>query len=414
MNMMKAVVKGKPEAAKDWPKGMELVEKEVPEIKNPNDVKMRVVAAGICGTDVGIYNSKESLREEMSGLSAPSVVVGHEFCGKIVDAGSKAKRHLAELLIKKGKQGPDKVGLKKFVGRRSAPEIARDKRLLGFLEERFHATSEMHIACGICWQCRHGERHVCRNTIIKGIQEDGGFAEYLIVPAQNVVLFQNGEIPIEVIAFMDAIGNATHTVQSVPVKGRTVAVLGCGVQGLMAVAVLKYLGASKIFATDASHGEFSHEKLVTKRFRLARLYGASFTFDVNIDREKELFYRTAMDETGETGVDVVLEMSGNYRAYEDAFRIVRMGGTISLLGLPGGQMVVDFSKDIIFRGITIHGIIGRRVFETWDLMTEILKKGLAKKFIETGFISHDLPLEEFEKGFSAIMNGDALKVILRP
>jgi threonine 3-dehydrogenase len=414
MNMMKAVVKGRPVAGKEWPKGMEVVERETPEVRNPNDVKMRVVAAGICGTDVGIYNSKESLREEMSGLSAPSVTIGHEFCGKIVEAGPKAKRHLAELLLKKGKQGPDKVGLKRFIGRRSAPEIARDRKLLSFLEERFHCTAEMHIACGICWQCRHGERHVCRNTVIKGIQEDGGFAEYLVVPAQNVVLFQNGEIPVEVIAFMDAIGNATHTVHSVSIKGKTVAVLGCGVQGLMAIAVAKHSGASKIFATDASHGEFSHEKLVTKRFRLAKLYGADYTFDVNIDREKELFYRTVLDETGDTGVDVVLEMSGNYRAYEDAFRIVRMGGTISLLGLPGGRMVVDFSKDIIFRGITIRGIIGRRVFETWELMTEILKKGLAKKFIETGFVSHDLPLEEFEKGFSAIMNGDALKVILRP
>jgi len=286
--------------------------------------------------------------------------------------------------------------------------------MLSFLEERFNSTAEMHIACGVCWQCRHGEKNVCRNTIIKGIQQDGGFAEFLVVPAENVVLFENDEIPVEVIAFMDAIGNATHTVQSVSVKGKTVAVLGCGVQGLMAIAVAKYSGASKIFATDASHGEFSHEKLVTKRFRLAKLYGANHTFDVNIDREKEGFYRTVMEQTGNTGVDVVFEMSGNYRAYEDAFKIVRMGGTISLLGLPGGQMVVDFSKDIIFRGITIHGIIGRRVFETWDLMTEILKRGLAKKFIETGFVSHDLPLEEFEKGFSAIMNGDALKVILRP
>jgi threonine 3-dehydrogenase len=234
------------------------------------------------------------------------------------------------------------------------------------------------------------------------------------VPAENVILFENEEIPVEVIAFMDAIGNATHTTQSVPLGGKTVAVLGCGVQGLMAIAVARSLGAAKIFATDASHGEFSHEKLVSKRFKLAELYGANYTFDVNIDREKESFHKTVMRETKDTGVDVVFEMSGNYRAYEDAFRIVRMGGTISLLGLPGGQMVVDFSKDIIFRGITVHGIIGRRVFETWDLMTKILKKGLARKFIETGFVSHDLPLEEFNTGFNAIMNGDALKVLLRP
>jgi len=411
MNMMKAVAKARPEAGKEWPKGLEFVEKEIPEVLNSNDVKMKVIAAGVCGTDVSIYNAKESLREEMFGLTSPNVIVGHEFCGKIVGAGPKAKRHLAEILLEKAKKSST---LRRFVGRRSAVDLARDDGLLRILHERFNSTAEMHIACGVCWQCRHGEKHVCRNTIIKGIRQDGSFAEYLVVPAENVILFENGEIPVEVIAFMDAIGNATHTVQSVQIKGKTLAVLGCGVQGLMAIAVAKYSGASKIFVTDASHGEFSHEKLVAKRFRLAKLYGANYTFDVNIDREREGFYRTVMEQTGNTGVDVVFEMSGNYRAYEDAFKVVRMGGTISLLGLPGGHMVVDFSKDIIFRGITIHGIIGRRVFETWDLMTEILKKGLAKKFIETGFITHDLPLEEFEIGFNAIMNGDALKVILRP
>jgi threonine 3-dehydrogenase len=409
--VMKAVVKERPEAGKEWPKGMEFVEKEIPELKEPNDVKLRVLAAGICGTDVGIYNAKESLKEEMSGAKAPKVTIGHEFCGKIVGAGPAARNHLAQLLVERMRQ---RSFVKKFVGRRKAAEIARDKDLLAFLEENFNSTAEMHISCGECWQCRHGERHVCRNTVIKGIQQDGSFAEYVVVPAENVILFENEEIPVEVIAFMDAIGNATHTTQSVPLGGKTVAVLGCGVQGLMAIAVARSLGAAKIFATDASHGEFSHEKLVSKRFKLAELYGANHTFDVNIDREKESFHKTVMRETKDTGVDVVFEMSGNYRAYEDAFRIVRMGGTISLLGLPGGQMVVDFSKDIIFRGITVHGIIGRRVFETWDLMAKILKKGLARKFIETGFVSHDLPLEEFNTGFNAIMNGDALKVLLRP
>jgi threonine 3-dehydrogenase len=410
-SMMQAVVKERPEPGKEWPKGLDLVEKEVPQPREPNDVKIRVIAAGICGTDVGIYNSKESLREEMSGIAGPNVTLGHEFCGTIVDAAPKARKVLAEKLLEKSKAGGR---AKKFVRNRSAAHVARDSGFLSFLGENYNATAEMHITCGVCYQCRHGEKHVCRNTIIKGIQVDGAFAEYLTVPAENILLFEVGEIPVEVIAFMDALGNATHTVHSAPVKGKTVAVLGCGVQGLMAIAVAKYSGASKIYATDASHGEFTHEKLESNRFRLAKLYGARDCFDVNIDREKERFYKTVMKETNDTGVDVVFEMSGNYRAYEDAFKIVRMGGTISLLGLPGGQMVVDFSKDIIFRGITIHGIIGRRVFETWTLMTGILKKGLAKKFIDTGFITHDLPLEEYKGGFNAIMNGDAMKVLLRP
>jgi len=411
MNLMKAVVKIRPEPGQEWPKGLEFVEREIPEVKEPDDIKLKVVAAGICGTDVSVYNAKESLKEEMSGLTAPNVVLGHEFCGKIVDAGPMGRRSLAKQLLSKSRQSAQ---VRNFVKKRSAAELARDKRLLSFLHDHFNATAEMHITCGTCYQCRHGERHVCRNTVIKGIQADGAFAEYLVVPAQNVLLYGEEEIPAEIVAFMDAIGNATHTVQSVPVRGKAVAVLGCGVQGLMAIAVARQMGAARIYATDASHGEFSHEKLEKKRFRVAKRFGANHCFDVNIDREKERFYKTVMQETRDTGVDAVFEMSGNYRAYEDAFKVVRKGGTISLLGLPGGHMVVDFSKDIIFRGITIHGIIGRRVFETWDVMTDLLKKGLARKFINNGFITHDLPLEEFEEGFSAIMNGDALKVLLRP
>lgn len=411
MPTMKAIVKERPEPGKEWKKGLELVQKQVPELEDEGEVKMKVVAAAVCGTDVSIYNAKDSLREEMSVVTKPNVTLGHEFCGKIVEADRRARMHLAELLIRKSKGNKT---LEKFIKGKSPKQLANDKGFLDFIGEKLYCTAEMHITCETCYQCRNGEKHVCRNTIIKGIQDDGAYAEYVTVPAENVLLFADGEIPPEVIAFMDAIGNATHVVQSVPIKGKTVAILGCGVQGLMATAVAKFVGAKKIFVTDASHGEFTHEKLKRHRFHLAKLYGASHCFDVNIDREREQFYKTVIKETNDTGVDAVFEMSGNYRAYEDAFKVVRMGGTISLLGLPGGQMVVDFSKDIIFRGITIHGIIGRRVFETWDLMTEILKKGLAKKFIDTGFITHDLPLEEFEKGFTAIMNGDAVKVLLRP
>ena len=411
MAKMKAVVKAIPAHGRDWEKGFQLIEKDVPEVGKPTDVKMEVVAAAVCGTDVGIYNSKESLREEMSVVESNSVTVGHEFCGRIVDAGSEGRVHLARLLIAKS---AERKPVAEFVRQRKAEELAADKDLVDFLKERFYSTAEMHITCGTCFQCRIGQRHVCRNTIIKGIQVDGAFAEFITVPAENVRIYFDGEIPPSIIAFMDAIGNATHTVQSVDVRGKNVAVLGCGVQGLMATAVTKYAGAKTIFVTDASHGKFSHEKLKNGRFRLAKLYGADECFDVHIDREREGLYQAVKDRTGDTGVDVVFEMSGNYKAYEDAFHVVRRGGAISLLGLPGGHMVVDFSKDIIFRGITIHGIIGRRVFETWDLMEKILKDGLAGEFLNSGFITHDLPLEKFEEGFQAIMEGDALKVLLRP
>lgn len=411
METMKAVVKEKPFPGKEWSKGFRIVQRIVPEIQNPDDVKIKVLATAICGTDVGIYNAKDSIKDSMMILRSEDVIVGHEFAGIVYEAGSAALKHLAKLLID---MYGNKSVVKKFVSNRSAIQLSRDPRFIKFLEKYFYCSAEMHITCGECVQCKLGEFHVCENTIIKGLHDDGSYTEFLVVPARNIRLFYKTDIPLEIIAFMDAIGNATHTVQSVDIKRKTVAVLGCGVQGLMATAVAKYLGAKNIFVTDASHGEFTHEKLEKSRFRLARLYGATQCFDVSIDRERENLYKTVRAITNNAGVDAVFEMSGNYKAYEDAFKIIRRGGTISLLGIPSGQMVTDFAKHIIFPGVVIKGIIGRRVWETWDVMTAILRKGLGKKFMQTGFVTHKLPLEKVEDGINAIMKGDALKVILKP
>lgn len=411
MDYMKAVVKEKPYPGKDWHKGFKLVKREIPKIDNVDDVKIKVLATAICGTDVGIYNAKDSLKDSMMILPTSDVIIGHEFAGIPVDAGPSARKHIFNLLKKKYANNPI---VRKFFGKRNPVQLIKNDEFIKFLEKYFYFTAEMHITCGKCVQCKAGDYHVCQNTKIKGIHDDGSYTEYLIVPSTNIRLFLKTEIPLEVIAFMDAIGNATHTVQSVDVKGKSVAILGCGVQGLMATAVAKYLGAKLIFVTDASHGEFTHEKLESTRFKLARLYGAKYCFDVSIERERDAFYKKVLEETRNAGVDAVLEMSGNYKAYEDAFKIVRMGGTISLLGIPGGHMVTDFAKHIIFPGITVKGIIGRRVWDTWDLMTQILTKGLAKKFVKTGFITHTLPLEQFNAGINAIMKGDALKVVLKP
>jgi threonine 3-dehydrogenase len=408
---MKAIVKERPVEGREWKRGLSLVERPEPGVESTTDVKIRVAAGAICGTDGGIYDSKDSLRREMLKAERSPVIIGHEFCGKISDAGTKAKEIIAQSVIRYGR------GLKpvaKFIGRRNAKQLSKDKNLIDILGEHFYASAEMHVTDGTCYQCRLGERHVCQNTVIKGVHDDGAFASHVVVPAGNIVLFAEGEVPPDIIAFMDALGNATHTVQSVPTKGDTIAILGCGVQGLMAAAVAKYAGAKKILVTDASHGRMSHEKLTGTRFRLARLYGADACFDVSVPEEHEAFIQRVKKETNGTGVDAVYEMSGSYRAYEDAFRVVRMGGAISLLGLPSGVMQMDFAKDVIFRGVTIHGIIGRRVFETWDLMREILKKGLAEKFLSSGFITHDLPLEKFEEGFAALRDGDGLKILLRP
>ncbi len=408
---MKAIVKPKPVDGKDWPIGLQIVDKPEPIIERPNDVIIEVTAGAICGTDVGIYNSKDSLRVQMARTITDPVTVGHEFSGRIVDAGKQARAHLARLVFEKAKTNH---GLKKLLRRKTARSLAAESTFLKFLEKQFFSTAEMHVTCGTCYQCLRGEFHVCRNTIIKGVHDDGAWAPYVKVPAENVRLFFQREIPYEIISFMDALGNATHTVMAAPIKGQSVAVLGCGVQGLMAVAVAKWAGARRIYVTDASHQEFSHEKLLARRFALAKLYGADHCFDMAITEERAAFSDTILQETDNTGVDVACEMSGSYRAYEDAARVIRMGGTFSLLGIPSGTMQVDFAKNIIFSGITVHGIIGRRVFQTWNQMEELLKAGLAKQLMKTGFVTHQLPLEQFDQGFAAIRSGDAYKVLLKP
>ncbi|MFH0988900.1 MAG: zinc-binding dehydrogenase [bacterium] len=408
---MKAIVKPKPKEGIEWLTGLQIVDKPEPKVEGPHDVVIKVYAGAICGTDVGIYHSKDSLRVQMMRAKSDPVTIGHEFVGNIVDAGKQARIHLAKLVIKKAEEYPE---LKKQLKGKTPASLAVDPKFMKFVGTKFFTTAEMHVVCFTCYQCRLGEYHVCRNTIIKGVHDDGAWTKYVKVPAQNLRIFYKREIPPEIISFMDALGNATHTVLSANIKGRNVAVLGCGVQGLMAVAVAHWAGAKRIYVTDASHGNFTHEKLTTQRFALAKTYGADHCFDVALDDGRRALVDTVMSETNTTGVDAAYEMSGNYRAYDDANKILRMGGTFSLLGIPAGTMQVDFAKNIIFSGITVHGIIGRKMFKTWIQMEKLLKAGLAKQFMKTGFVTHQLPLEEYDKGFQAIASGDAYKVLITP
>lgn len=409
---MKALVKSKPPAYGPWPEGLALLNRPEPGLASPTDVLVGVIAGGICGTDVGIYHSKDSLRASMAGIADEGVVTGHEFCGRIEDAGPKAAALLARQVLSKY-SSDRKLG--RHLRRKTPAALARSAGFVDFLREEFIVTAEMHVTCGRCAQCKLGSYHVCTNTVIRGLHDDGAFAPFVALPAENIVLFRKGEIPEEVVAFMDAIGNATHTVQSLSsVKGKAVAVLGAGVIGLMSVAIARAAGAKTIFVTDASHGKNTHEKLVKRRFRVARALGADECFDVALTAGKEQFYRAAKSRNHGAGVDAVLEMSGSYRAYEDAFQVLRMGGEMSLLGLTAGTMPVDFSKHVIFPGRTIHGIIGRRVWSTWEMMTDLLRRGLARRFQDAGFVTHQFPLADYRKAFAAIDDGDALKVLLRP
>lgn len=392
---MLGLVKTKPNGSKPWPKGLRLEERPSPKLLEPDEVKIEVLAAGICGTDVGIYNNKDSIRTEMRRAFVDPVIVGHEFAGQVVDAGAKA----IELLS-------------------AFPEF-RDftpDKILSHLANDYFASAEMHIPCHRCRTCRMGQPHACPNTIIKGIHQNGAFTNFLTVPVANLQLFSKKEIPIEIIAFMDALGNAVHTAQEEPLMGKSVAVLGCGVQGLMATAVARHSGASTIFVTDVSNPEkgLTPEKVEQRRFAMARKFGANFTFDLGLKDGRKEMLETVMRETGGDGVDLVFEMSGSYKAYADAFDLVRAGGTVLLLGIPEGEVNLNFSDRVIFRGVTVKGIIGRRMFESWETMKDLLKTGLADLFVKSGFVSHQLPLSRFEEGFAAMRSGEAFKVLLLP
>lgn len=400
---MKALIKYKPENNKEWHRGLALVDKPEPVIEKPNEVKIKVLAAGICGTDVSIYKGTQALKDSMAALKDSNVIVGHEFCGQIEELGSSAKKHVATMLYNSNFRNEN---IARFLKKYDSNSLVNSDELLPFLIEYFYVTAEMHITCGNCYQCQQNEGHVCRNTIIKGLHQNGSFAKFLVVPAQSLVLLEKGEIPLQVVSFMDAIGNAVHAVQSAKVKGGSTLILGLGIQGLMAIAIAKKMGAAKIFATDISESKFS----------LAKNLGADYCFNVASPHGKEILFQTIQQKTNETGVDTALEMSGYYPAFEDAFKNVRNGGTVALLGLPSGTISFDFSKNVIFRGITIKGVIGRRIFDTWDTMHELLraKDGLSKIILENNIISHDLPLEKYEEGFQALISGNAIKVILRP
>jgi threonine 3-dehydrogenase len=351
-------------------------------------------AASICGTDQSIYQitSRPGMRDEMLIYNGGEVelyqpiIVGHEFCGEVVEVGEDVD--------------PGLVGVGDYV------------------------TSEMHISCGHCQQCRNGQQHICKNIRVKGVHTDGAFADYVVVPGGNVINLEQfggrSMIPPRFGAFLDALGNAVHTVMEGDVAGKTVAVLGSGAQGLMATAVARTLGASRIYITDfSSSGGGFDGALLADRFEIARELGADFCFDTNQDvavgQKQELFAR-ARDEHG-GGIDVILEMSGAESAYNDAGALVKNGGQILLLGIPARPLhSFDFGKYAVWKGVTIKGIFGRRMFETWFAMLDLLaseKSGL-KARLEKIISEEKVPLSKFERGFELVRSHKAVKLLLTP
>jgi threonine 3-dehydrogenase len=322
--------------------------KQVPEPTiRDNEVLIRVRRAGVCGTDVHIYDWDDWAR----GRCHPPFVVGHEFAGDVVRIGS----------------------------------LVRDVR------EGDRVTAEGHIVDGTCLLCRTGNAHACLNTKVIGVDRDGCFADLVSMPATNVWPL-GPELSYDLGGIHDPMGNAFHTVLTAEIPGATVLITGCGPIGLFAIGICVAAGASRVIASDVNE----------TRLALAKGMGAH---DVVHPEQAEAAVRRASDGLG---VDVVLEMSGVPAAIHQAFQLVRPAGRVQMLGVPAKPMTFDFATELVFKGVTVYGVTGRRMSDTWHQMTRFLRAGI---FDPTPVITHRFPLERFDDAIAAIKSGAAGKVI---
>jgi threonine 3-dehydrogenase len=361
---MIAVVKAKP---LDGPEGTEVSECPVPK-PGPDEVLIRVAAAAICGTDKHIYHWDPSIQ----GSVTPPRIYGHEFCGFVEELGANAHRAFE-----------------------------------GELHVGDYVSAEMHVICGECPQCRRGEGHICKRTRIYGLHEDGAFAEFVKVPASNVIKL-GPYVPLRVGAFLDALGNAVHCTQPVDLAGTSVMITGFGPIGAMAAAICEHSGAATVIVTDVS----DHALETARRWAATRNFDNLHAFNVRTTDPKDV--KQAINAiTDNVGVDVVLEMSGSPAAINFALDAVRMGGFLSLLGLPAGHSVTleDYTSNVIFKGVTLQGIIGRRMYSTWQRMLALLRSGLDVEWVVQA--TYD-SLQEFHDGVGRFDRHEALKVVFFP
>lgn len=340
-NEMRALVKSRPEA------GLWMEHVPVPEL-GTDEVLIKVKKSAICGTDVHIWKW-----DEWSSKTVPvPMVVGHEFCGEVVDCGPAARKY--------------------SIGQR--------------------VSGEGHIVCGICRNCRAGRGHLCRNTQGVGVNRPGSFAEYLCIPESNVVPIPD-DIPDEIAAIFDPFGNAVHTALSFDLVGEDVLVTGAGPIGIMGALVAQKVGARKVVITDIS----------PYRLDLAKRMGVQHVLDVSSDSLHDMMDGIGMTE----GFDVGLEMSGAAPAMRQMISRMNNGGKIALLGIAPTEFAVDWNE-IIFKMLTVKGIYGREMYETWYKMTALVQSGLDL----SDLITHRIKIDDFESGFAAMISGEAGKVVM--
>ena len=330
--------------------GAELVERPAPTPAD-GEVLLRVDAASICGTDDHLYRWDDWAAVNLD----PPRILGHEIAGTVIATGPGVTR---------AKEG-DLVGV------------------------------ESHLFDWTCAQCRRGDMHLCRNLRVIGVHVDGGFAEQVVIPEANAIE-SNGLDPA-VVALQEPMGNAVHAAFAEPIDGRSVLVTGCGPIGLCAVGIARAAGAGLVIATDTE----------AYRLELARAMGA----DLALDAADPVTEERIIEATEGDGVEVVLEMSGAAPALSQALRVLTRGGSISLLGIFGEPPRVDLSELVIMKGIRIHGIYGRRIYDTWERTQALLRSGALDV---SPIITHRLDLADWERGFDLIASRHAGKVVLVP
>jgi threonine 3-dehydrogenase len=338
---MKALVKSRSE------RGLWLEDVPEPEI-GINDVLIRVLLTGICGTDLHIYQWDDWARRT---IPVP-LVIGHEFVGEIVRVGSNVNDFHPGMIV----------------------------------------SGEGHVVCGRCRNCLAGRRHLCAHTQGVGVTRSGAFAEYIVLPMSNIWR-HHATIPLEIAAIFDPFGNAVHTALSFPVLGEDVLITGAGPIGLMAVAVAHHAGARFTVATDMN----------PMRLELAERLGATKAVSPKHTTLEDVQKQLGMQE----GFDVGLEMSGNAAAFRDMLRNMSHGAKIAMLGIPNGEMAIDWNQ-VIFNMLTIKGIYGREMYETWYKMTVMIESGLDISPV----ITHRLSWHDYEEGFAVMQSGNCGKVIL--
>lgn len=330
------------------PNSLELQQKPIPS-PSAGEVLVKVKLAAICGSDVAIMKWTDFMSKRVK----PPVTIGHEFYGEIIQVG----------------EGVDGSRIGELV------------------------SAESHVACYKCPVCLDGKPNLCLNTKLFGLHFDGCFAEYVTIPDGNAVVCPG--VSEEIGAILEPLGVAVNAATKCNVGGKTVAIIGCGPIGLMAVAVVKKLGASKIICSEPDE----------YRAKAAYAIGA----DLVCNPIKEDIVQFVLENTNNLGVDVALEFSGNVQGIQAATKYVAPGGAMVVAGLPPCDVPINFAE-LFYRGVSLHGISGREMYQTWKVMIGLLAAGLDV----SSCVSHILPLEEFEKGFELIQSGQALKVLLRP